>query len=91
MSKEVRYYCDIEDCGLVVTEKDVREYDIVFTTETTEGRAVKPYLSPQEIYMCEKHHQQYLEAQPIKAHGAMGYNTYKMPTQLTQPIDRIKE
>lgn len=48
----------------------------VFTTEQTEGRPRSPYLSTQKVDICVECLDYIIKNHPLKASGAMGYNTY---------------
>ena len=80
MGKVVAYYCDIAGCGTPVEPEDVREYEVVFETEQNEGRSTEPYFQPAELYLCDKHREAYMQIQPIRATGAMGFNKYRFIT-----------
>lgn len=49
---------------------------VVFTTEQTEGRSIKPYLSLQTMDMCPACLKTMLSGKMLFAHGAMGHNSY---------------
>ena len=49
-------------------------YPVLFLTEQTEGRSVKPYISNQELDMCADCIRINIS---ISGTGAMGYNEYK--------------
>ena len=75
MKKEV-YYCDIcgEESG--APRKGDEKMQVIFTTETNEGRACKPYLEFVHLDWCEQCRQRVLSGDAIFAEGAMGYNKY---------------
>jgi len=49
---------------------------IIFTTEQTEGRSCKPYLSIENLDICDECLDKAAEGNSIFAHGAQGHNTY---------------
>ncbi len=49
---------------------------VIFTTEQTEGRNCKNYLSMIDIDLCEECLGRVLKGNYIFAHGAQGHNTY---------------
>ena len=63
-------FCDICENEMPVTTVP---YPVIFTTEQTEGRPYKPYISNVNIDMCEKCKR---AALMIKAIGAQGVNEY---------------
>lgn len=64
--------CDI--CG---KEENVRavKYPVLFTTEQTEGRCCTPYLSYQELDLCDECIDKVVK---VKGWGAQGYNHYSL-------------
>lgn len=75
MKKEI-YICDIcqEESGAPRTNDDVQR--VIFTTETNEGRATKPYFSNVKLDWCEQCREKALAGNAIFAEGAMGHNKY---------------
>jgi hypothetical protein len=66
-------------CDVCETENDVNEIDIqvLFTTEQTEGRGIKPYnLCNEKLDLCETCRLHILKGNYIYAEGAQGYNKY---------------
>jgi hypothetical protein len=49
---------------------------VVFTTEQTEGRSIKHYLSNELIDLCNHCQQKVIEGHMIFGEGAMGNNRY---------------
>lgn len=69
--------CDIKDCNNDVTSHKNMTIQVIFTTEQTEGRGVKPYLQTVVIDICEECLEKLVKNQKyIIASGAQGYNTY---------------
>lgn len=68
---------EICTCDICHKECDVLEvtYPVMFTTEQTEGRSVKPYISYEKIDMCAECLKKAIN---IKGAGAMGYNEYEI-------------
>lgn len=68
--------CDVktpEHEGVVKSMK----MSIVFTTETTEGRGVTPYLTTETLDICSKCLQRIVDTRTLlTGHGAQGYNDY---------------
>jgi hypothetical protein len=73
--KTERYVCDIKDCG---NNADIigDKYQVIFHTDQTEGRSVKPYLSIETIDMCFECYDKVIKGNPIHGHGAQGNNVY---------------
>ena len=72
MKKEI-IYCDIckkEDAAAA-------RIPVIFTTDQTEGRSVKPYLSNEEIDICGDCFSIILEGNFLWGEGAQGYNRYE--------------
>jgi len=70
--------CDIckkEDNKIECDIKSV-EIQIIFTTDQTEGRSRKPYLSMEELDICEKCMNKILKGNYLFGSGAQGYNEY---------------
>ena len=65
-------FCDICENEMPVTTVP---YPVIFTTEQTEGRPCKPYISVRNIDMCEECK---TAALMITAVGAQGVNTYSI-------------
>lgn len=63
-------------CDCCKKEKPTQKvnYPVLFLTEQTEGRSVKPYISNQELDMCADCIRINIS---ISGTGAMGYNKYK--------------
>lgn len=68
-----KYFCDI--CGK--EEKDIKHicYPVIFQTEQTEGRSVKPYIDNTNIDVCPNCCKKILK---LSATGAQGYNSYSI-------------
>lgn len=75
--KTEKYLCDVSGCEENVPE-DLRskKIQVIFTTEQTEGRSVKPYLSTETLDICEKCLGRILEGNYLFGNGAQGYNQY---------------
>ena len=65
--------CDI--CSKIVKEDEAItvEYPVIFTTETTEGRSVKPYITYEKLDCCINCSKKILK---VTGYGAQGYNDY---------------
>jgi hypothetical protein len=70
-----KYHCDIKGCDKEAEVKG-QELQIIFTTEQTEGRLVKPYLQMEKLDICAACLLTVLSGEAIWAHGAQGHNTY---------------
>lgn len=68
------YVCDI--CNSENDYNCERNMQVIFYTEQTEGRSVKPYLSKVDMCVCNECLAVVLEGNYIHAHGAMGCNKY---------------
>jgi len=72
------YTCDIKDCENNPKYKG-KKMQVVFITETTEGRSTEPHLCDVIVDICEEClNKMAKERKYITAEGAMGYNTYKI-------------
>lgn len=66
-------YCDI--CHKKATTH--KTLQVIFTTEQTEGRPCKPYLSfPEELDLCNGCLGKIMNGNYVIASGAQGYNNY---------------
>ena len=75
MTKTIeKFYCDI--CG-VEGDVDIEliKYPVIFHTDQTEGRCCEPYISYENIDVCDKCRKQILK---LSAVGAQGYNKYSI-------------
>ena len=85
MSKEeiVIMHCDIEKCE----SKNATAYNgmlqVIFTTEQTEGRPIKPHPINVNLDLCLSCFQKVCEGHAIFASGAQGYNNYWFRNVLT--------
>lgn len=73
MRKET-YYCDV--CEKEVTIFKRTNFQVIFETETTEGRSCKPNFQDMQLEICNDCFNKALEGNYIFASGAMGYNKY---------------
>ena len=75
MSSKTIHYCDVCKKEAKVDNKSL---PVIFTTEQTEGRGVKPYLTTSKLDICESCENHIVQGRGnfLWAHGAMGYNTY---------------
>lgn len=69
-------FCDV--CGKKIEKPKAEKARIqfIFTTETTEGRGVEPYLSSGEVDICEGCIERRVSGESLFASGAQGHNTY---------------
>lgn len=67
--------CDIEKCGNKENVKEIKT-DVIFTTDQTEGRSVKPYLSRETFDICANCLDKVFKGNMIFAHGAQGNNIF---------------
>lgn len=76
MKKET-FVCDIKNCKNTLDKEDLdKSIQVIFTTEQTEGRSCKPYLSIEKLDICKSCLDKVLQGNYIFAYGAMGYNDY---------------
>ncbi len=68
-----KFYCDI--CGIECEDVKHINYPVIFHTDQTEGRTCNPYISNQNIDVCNKCCEQILK---LSAVGAQGYNKYTL-------------
>ena len=77
--KKSYHICDISGCNNTVKD-DSKHVDksiqVIFHTEQTEGRSSSPYLSSENLDICEDHMDKVLEGNYIHASGAQGNNRY---------------
>lgn len=72
------------DCCKLEKPTQKVKYPVLFLTEQTEGRSVKPYLSYQDLDMCKECIQTTIT---ISGTGAMGYNEYKSISNISKVWD----
>ena len=73
MKKTIEYtICDI--CGKEADTENIN-YPVLFTTEQTDGRACKPYVSQQKLDVCADCMGKIIK---LTATGAQGCNTYRV-------------
>ena len=81
--------CDI--CGKEVQKTynyKKKNYGIIFTTEQTEGRGVKPYFTKEKLDLCVDCQEKLKEhSVQITGYGAMGNNTYKLVRMSLRNLD----
>lgn len=66
-------YCDI--CHKKATTH--KTLQVIFTTEQTEGRSCKPYLSfPEELDLCDDCLGEIMKGNYVFGSGTQGYNDY---------------
>lgn len=65
--------CDVCKKEATILDKTIQ---VIFTTEQTEGRSVKPYLCDKKMDLCEDCMKRRLSGESIFANGAQGYNSY---------------
>lgn len=76
--KIITYTCDIKGCKSNAHEKPYK-MQVIFTTETTEGKSCDPYLDFEKIYLCGTCRQRVIsERRYIMADGAQGFNNYHL-------------
>ena len=69
-----KYYCDV--CG-EETNNEEDKLPVIFLTEQNEGRSCYPYLTKNNIVLCDKCKETMLmDGKFIYAEGAMGSNKY---------------
>lgn len=68
-----KFYCDI--CGAECESAKQINYPVIFRTDQTEGRSCNPYISNQNIDVCNNCCEQILK---LSAVGAQGYNQYTL-------------
>ena len=78
--KNESYTCDIHKCTNEAEHKQ-QTLQVIFTTDQTEGRSVKPYLSIEKIDICQSCLDKILKGNYVFANGAMGYNEYNLSTK----------
>ncbi len=69
------FHCDIKGCEEKADLKG-QELQVIFTTEQTEGRSVRPYLQMEKLDICAGCINKILTGITLWAHGAQGHNTY---------------
>jgi hypothetical protein len=76
MKKEI-YSCDVCKTECKVQNQQLQ---VIFTTEQTEGRSIKPYLCMSKLDICNDCLDKVISGKAIFAHGAQGYNTFYFGT-----------
>lgn len=75
MKKET-YFCDFQNCNNEATVSDF-ELTVVFTTEQTEGRPCKPYLTTAKFDICIDCIKKIVDNRKIPTGSvAQGFNKY---------------
>lgn len=76
MARQEVITCDVDGCGGGDGVKYLK-MQVVFETETNEGRAVDPYFSNVEIDLCKNCVKRLIEERKyLSVVGAMGFNKY---------------
>ena len=70
-----KYLCDIKGCNNEASHIK-NTIQVVFHTDQTEGRSVKPYLSLEKLDLCNEHYDLVSCGAGIHGQGAQGFNTY---------------
>lgn len=79
MSRKQLILCDICEKEVKNPTKEPKQYNIIFDTEQTEGRGVKPYFTKEKLDLCEECLKKLKDWNvQILGSGAMGYNRYKL-------------
>lgn len=73
------FFCDV--CGEDMKTQNPTMIQVIFHTDQTEGRGVKPYLSNCDIDICESCKNHILNGNYLHGSGAMGHNTYNFTTK----------
>ena len=73
--KTTTYSCDVKVCSNE-PEKKGFSIQVIFTTEQTEGRSVKPYLANVQLDICDSCLNNVCKGNYIFANGAQGSNEY---------------
>lgn len=82
--------CDIDGCDNKPIQDNIdKRMQVIFTTEQTEGRSTKPYITDEEIDICENCLDQAANGNAIFAHGAQGHNHYFFMSDWT--IEELRE
>lgn len=68
------YYCDV--CKERVNLNFFAKIPVIFVTEQTEGRPIKPYIDMATLDLCDTCKDRVLDGNFIFAAGAQGYNRY---------------
>lgn len=77
--KVEKFYCDISDCDNEATNID-KQLQIIFVTEQTEGRPIKPNFSIKKIDICNDCLNEVLTTSTyIRASGAQGNDKFWIP------------
>lgn len=75
------------DCCKLEKPTQKVKYPVLFLTEQTEGRSVTPYISYQDLDMCQDCMRVNIT---ISGTGAMGYNEYKPISNRSKVWDEFK-
>lgn len=76
MARIEKYLCDIKGCENEATVIN-KTFQVVFFTDQTEGRSIKPYLSEEKLDLCNKCIEKIIkERKAICGSGCMGFNDY---------------
>jgi hypothetical protein len=66
-----KFYCDV--CHAEAVTQEVN-YPVIFLSEQTEGRPVKPYISQERLDICDACAQRMLM---LEGYGAQGNNVFE--------------
>lgn len=88
--KQLLCKCDICKSDMPTPKAD-RPIWVVFTTEQTEGRPVKPHLSLEKPDICDTCYAKMIENMPIWGSGAMGSNTYWWNKKIDELETELRE
>lgn len=66
-------FCDI--CKEKAEHAETIKYPVIFYTEQTEGRSTEPYISMENLEVCDECKGKILM---VNGWGAQGYNQYKI-------------
>lgn len=72
----IKVTCDICKNEMSSISHNNRSLSVIFTTEQTEGRSIKPYISTEKLDWCKKCEENILKGNMVFAQGAQGYNIY---------------
>lgn len=78
--KNIEILCDISDCKKVILPvAEIYRLPVIFTTHPRDGRIVEPFISGQNLDMCDECHSKMVKSGKfVRATGSQGNNVYAL-------------
>lgn len=69
-------FCDVCKKPDAKPRGDRQNFQVIFTTDQTEGRSREPYLSMERVDLCDECYAKVLDGNGLFGSGAQGHNQY---------------